>query len=276
VNPSLQPRRIASAARSWLRFHRTGRLAFDAAKLNAAAFELARRAFSNPAIAEAWAEDRAALGEAYASGGLAGGVNPGDRRALHALIMQLEPERVLEIGTHVGASTLAMAQALRAVSAAARLTTVDIRDVNDPCQWQRNGLAMSLREHAARIGCLDRITFEVGSSVEFMRRAEPGFDFIFLDGDHDATTVYREIAAALPLLSLEGVILLHDYYPGGRPLFADGVRIAGPYRAVRRILDECPGIAIHPLGMLPWPTKQGSNITSLALLARARHDGDAR
>ena len=276
MNIPAQPRRIASAVRSWLRFHRTGRLAFDAAPLNAAASELAAQAFSNPAVAEAWAGDSAAIGEAHASGGLAGGVNPGDRRALHALILQLRPERVLEIGTHVGASTLAMAQALRAVSATASLTTVDIRDVNDPCEWQRNGLAMSLREHAARIGCLERITFEVASSVEFMGRAEPGFDFIFLDGDHDAATVYREIAAALPLLAPEGVILLHDYYPGGRPLFEDGVRIAGPFCAVRRILGECPDIAIHPLGTLPWPTKQGSSITSLALLARARHDGDAR
>ena len=98
--------------------------------------ELARRAFSDPAIAEAWAAGRAAIGEAYASGGLAGGVNPGDRRALHALIMQLKPERVLEIGTNVGASTLAMAQALRAVSAAARSPRSISGDVNDPREWQ--------------------------------------------------------------------------------------------------------------------------------------------
>lgn len=268
-----QPRRIASRARSWLRFHRTGRLPFDAAKLEAAAPEIARRAFSDPAIAQAWARDSAAIGAVYPGDGRGGGVNPGDRRALHALIMHLKPERALETGTNVGASTLALAQALRTVSATACLTTVDIRDVNSPCEWQKNGLAMAPRDIAARIGCLDRIGFEVASSVDFMRQARPGYDFIFLDGDHEAATVYREISAALALLSPNGVIVLHDYYPDGQPLFPDGARITGPCRAVRRIQDECPDIAVHPLGALPWPTKQGSNITSLALLGRPGPDG---
>ena len=180
---------------------------------------------------------------------------------------------MLEIGTHVGTSTLSIAQALKSVSPTANLTTVDIRDVNDPREWRKHGLVMSPRDYAGRIGSLDRIRFEATASVAFMRQAKPGFDFIFLDGDHQAATVYREISAALALLSPRGAILLHDYYPDGRPLFADGVRITGPYRAVRRIQGECPGLAVHPLGALPWPTKQRSNVTSLALLSRAGPNG---
>ena len=35
-----------------------------------------------------------------------GGVNPGDRRAIYSLIHYLKPISVLEIGTHIGASTV--------------------------------------------------------------------------------------------------------------------------------------------------------------------------
>ncbi len=66
----------------------------------------------------------------------AGGVNPGDRRALYYLIRALKPARVLEVGTHIGASTVHVAAALRANAReggpAADATTVDIQDVNDP------------------------------------------------------------------------------------------------------------------------------------------------
>jgi len=64
------------------------------------------------------------------------------------------------------------------------------------------------------------------------------------------------------------VILLHDYYPGARPLFPDGNIISGPYRALERIIRENPSIEVRPLGALPWETKLGSHMTSLALVTR--------
>lgn len=42
-----------------------------------------------------------------------GGVNPGDRRAIYHLIRSLKPRSVLEIGTHIGVSTLYIALALK-------------------------------------------------------------------------------------------------------------------------------------------------------------------
>ncbi|MBI3796762.1 MAG: hypothetical protein HY268_07320 [Deltaproteobacteria bacterium] len=35
-----------------------------------------------------------------------GGVNPGDRRAIYHIIRKFKPSAVLEIGTHIGASTV--------------------------------------------------------------------------------------------------------------------------------------------------------------------------
>jgi hypothetical protein len=64
------------------------------------------------------------------------------------------------------------------------------------------------------------------------------------------------------------LILLHDFYPGGKPLTPDGDAIAGPSSAALRISQEVKDIAFIPLGDLPWPTKAGGNATSLALVAK--------
>lgn len=40
----------------------------------------------------------------------------------------------------------------------------------------------------------------------------------------------------------------------------------GPFLAVRRLLREGWPIVVRPLGELPWPTKLGRNVTSLALV----------
>jgi hypothetical protein len=42
----------------------------------------------------------------------------------------------------------------------------------------------------------------------------------------------------------------------------------GLYLAVARLRSEGVGIGVLPLGELPWPTKAGSHLTSLALAGR--------
>jgi hypothetical protein len=66
-----------------------------------------------------------------------------------------------------------------------------------------------------------------------------------------------------------GVIVLHDLFPRLRPLWSNGAVIPGPELATRRLRTENDGLTVVPLGALAWPTKLGSNVTSLALLARA-------
>lgn len=92
-------------------------------------------------INEAFAEDHASIASLYGGHEIHGGVNPGDRRAVYHLIAHFKPKRVLEIGTHVGASTLHMANAIRRFVGRGRLTTVDISDVNGPQgAWKSLGL----------------------------------------------------------------------------------------------------------------------------------------
>ncbi len=217
-----------------------------------------------------WRDSQEILGRFAIPDGT-GGVNPGDRRAVHYLIGGFKPLSVLEVGTHIGASTLHVAAALRASPrAGARLVTVDIADVNDAGKkpWLAYGAASSPRDMIEQAGCGDLVEFVHDTSLNYARTCGSRFDFIFLDGGHRAETVYGEIPVALELLEPGGVILLHDYFPDLKPLWSNGVVIPGPYLAVHRLVSEGLDARVLPLGALPWPTKENSRVTSLALLLR--------
>lgn len=197
-----------------------------------------------------------------------GGVNPGDRRAIYQLIRYFKPMHVLEVGTHVGASTLHIAAALRSNGSGA-LTTVDVVDVNAfDGPWAQHGLRCSPVDAITRVDMLSRVRFVQGRSVDFLgvpaESAE--YDFIFLDGDHEATTVYQELPLAIARLRAGGTILLHDYFPNGEALWKDSPAICGPFEACAKLKSEGTTLDVFPLGELPWLTKFESRVTSLALV----------
>ena len=221
-----------------------------------------------------------------------GGVNPGDRRAIFYLICAFTPRSILEIGTHIGASTLSLALALNmnqrsehgncaSLSASSlthasipekqtKLVSVDVVDVNDSVSrpWLKYGTGHSPIEMIRRVESGHLVEFVVDHSLSYLKRSNDKFDFIFLDGDHGSETVYQEIPDALNLLNEGGVLLLHDYFPGLRPLWSDGSVVPGPCLATERLKDEGADITVNSLGELPWPTKLQSNVTSLALVTK--------
>jgi predicted O-methyltransferase YrrM len=193
---------------------------------------------------------------------LVGAANPGDRKARGCLAAHLGARRILEIGTHIGASTAALASVAEVVS-------VDVIDVNaSDGPWRALGAGESPEAMLQRLGWRARVRFVKQPSLEFMRTTSERFDLVFLDGDHSAVTVYRELAAASRLVNPGGFILLHDYFPGGKPLIRGSEPIPGPFRGVERACRENPTLTVRPLGILPWPTKLGSSATTLALAGR--------
>lgn len=204
-----------------------------------------------------------------------GGVNPGDRRAIYHMVRALAPRSMLEVGTHIGASTRHIAAALKHCRVADPATdykcvTVDIEDVNHPLSgpWRRYGAKRAPREVIESMKCGDFVEFVTEDSLDFLHTRRDNYDFIFLDGDHAAATVYQEVPAALDRLNENGVLLLHDYFPKLRPLWSDGALIPGPYLATERLRSEGAQFKVTPLGELPWPTKLGSCVTSLAVITR--------
>ncbi|MEO8764880.1 MAG: hypothetical protein ABI416_11360, partial [Ginsengibacter sp.] len=116
-----------------------------------------------------------------------GGVNPGDRRALYYLISKLKPSSILEVGTHIGASTLHIASALYMSQIKhgqkAHLTTVDILDVNSTVTkpWLTFGTKYSPSEMINKFNYGSFVTFIADTSLHFASTSKQKFDFIFLD-----------------------------------------------------------------------------------------------
>jgi predicted O-methyltransferase YrrM len=110
--------------------------------------------------------------------------------------------------------------------------------------------------------------FVVARSLDYFAACRERFDLVFLDGDHGARTVYREIAAALAVLAPGGAILLHDLFPAGAAYGPDGSEIPGPRLALERLRAEGAPLLAVPLAPLPWPTLRPDGATSLALLLR--------
>lgn len=230
--------------------------------------------FRCPESDRAWDDLVANVSEFDISDGM-GGVNSGDRRAIYYLLRALKPFSVLEIGTHIGASTVHIAAALASNRGTSHtrepfLASVDIADVNDPESkpWLRQGMKYSPIEMIKKMNLDSFVNFIHRPSMKYFSGCERKYDFIFLDGNHSAKSVYLEIPAALNLLNKGGVILLHDYFSGLEPLWSNGVVIPGPYLATERLKSEGVNIEVVPLGGLPWPTKLQSNVTSLALLLK--------
>jgi predicted O-methyltransferase YrrM len=200
-----------------------------------------------------------------------GGVNVGDRRAIFYLISHFMPKNILEIGTHLGASTIQICSALmRNKSNESKVTTVDIRDVNctDDKPWLKAKSSNSPKSILQSLSLDHCVDFVVDTSTNFLKNTDKIYDFIFLDGDHSATAVYQEVQLSLNKLSENGMILLHDYFPDMKPLWSNGNIIKGPYLAVKKLQSEGLNIEALPLGELPWPTKLGSKKTSLCLLLK--------
>ena len=271
---SILARLIPQAVLDWQadrEFHAIPRLEFPTESLIAAGEISLDRVFRNPEADLAWQKGQEQLRLFDVRDGTTGGVNPGDRRAVFYLITHFRPQALLEVGTHVGASMVHIATALHLNNrseGAAKMISVDIEDLNDPQQqrWLKYGVPHSPRQWADKLGVGQLVEFVTSPSLDYMASCRRKFNFIFLDGDHSQTTVYRELSAALKLLAPGGVILLHDYYPDMKPLWSNNIVLAGPVTAVNRIRSEGVNVRVLPLGELPWPTKCNSNVTSLALL----------
>lgn len=237
-------------------------LPFPSQNLRSASEITIQAIMNDHAIAEAFVEDHARISEAYGAHEIFGGVNPGDRRALYHLVAHFKPRNILEIGTHVGASTIYIAAAAKRY--AGSLTTADISDVNGPLgAWQAYGVTAPPRDFIKRLGLAARF---VTMPAAKMLQGPDRYDLIFLDGDHSALAVYRELSSALQMLNCGGLVLLHDFYPDCKPLTPDGAMIEGPATAAERIRHETSELDFLPLGNLPWQTKGGGNATSLALV----------
>lgn len=127
---------------------------------------------------------------------LSRGIPVADAEALNLLLLLLQshaPTRILEIGTAVGLSSIAMLQACPA----ARLTTIELEEE---------------RYHEAKrnfsdFGVSDRVTAYLGDAGEILSMMDGCYDFVFLDGPK---AQYEKYLFNLKRLLRRGGVLFAD------------------------------------------------------------------
>lgn len=202
-----------------------------------------------------------------------GGINIGDGKALYFLIMHVKPNKILEVGTHVGSSSSFITSAMQNYyNNNIAFISIDKKDVNSNRHYKVNEL--SAYQKLTKLNISPFFKFLTVDSLKFLKseyQNNSKYDLIFLDGNHSSSHVYYEISASLNILNNGGIIIIHDYFPKGRYLWKDNFPILGPYLAVKKIIKLNDNLLLKHLDCLPWKTKQNSNKTSLALLFQKKN-----
>jgi caffeoyl-CoA O-methyltransferase/O-methyltransferase len=133
------------------------------------------------------------------------GSNPIQLCFLQFLVFLQQPQRVLEIGTFVGISTMFLA---RALAPGAMIDTIEKYD-------HFAGIA---RRNFQRNGLLDRIRLLEGDAFEILgsAREKSQYDFVFLDGNKERYGDYFLLLD--PLVRTGGLLVVDDVFFHGDTL----------------------------------------------------------
>lgn len=124
------------------------------------------------------------------------GIPVADDETLNFLLLTLaavNPKRILEIGTAVGLSSVAMLLACPT----ARLTTMELEEER----------YLEARENFVEFGVQDRVNAYMGDAGEILAMMDGEFDFVFLDGPK---AQYEKYLFDLKRLMKKGAILFAD------------------------------------------------------------------
>jgi len=137
----------------------------------------------------------------------AGSTDPATLNALWLLVTRTKPERVLQIGTHIGLSALFLADVMRQQRPDTRLFTIEP---------DTSVLEIS-REFIAAAGLEPFVTFVEGFSTDAgvadALRPHRAFTLVYLDSSHSYGSTLRELEIIFEeekWLDANGMLILHD------------------------------------------------------------------
>ena len=161
-------------------------------------------------------------------------------RLLEFLVFALRPQRVLELGTYSGYSSISMAAAL---PPGGHIDTCEVDETH----------AAVARRYQEEAGVADRITIHLGPALETIERLDGEYDLVFIDADKLTYPVYYE--ALVPRLSANGIMVLDNTLWSGRvaeppdtpetEMFVElNARIAADPRVVAVMLTVRDGVTL--------------------------------
>jgi caffeoyl-CoA O-methyltransferase len=161
-------------------------------------------------------------------------------RLLEFLVFAVRPQRVLELGTYSGYSSLSMAAEL---PPGGHIDTCEVDETH----------AAVARRYLDEAGLGDRVTIHLGPALETIERLEGEYDLIFIDADKIGYSTYYE--ALVPRLSRSGIMVLDNTLWSGRvaeppdspetEMFVElNARIAADPRVVAVLLTVRDGVTL--------------------------------
>lgn len=170
-------------------------------------------------------------------------VSPEAGLMLHALVRNLRPRVVVEVGTFLSVSTHWIASALQANGDGGVIHCFDDFGPVHKGPWRDAEMLSGRREwvmdRLARAGLLDLVRLHPGDSSTQITRAhatlrqEGGVQFAYIDGDHSIPGMTKDFVAVEPVLSTGGYVMVHDVFP----------EQCGGHEGPRHVLDR-----IHTMG----------------------------
>jgi caffeoyl-CoA O-methyltransferase len=128
-------------------------------------------------------------------------VGPLEGQVLGWLVWLSGAQRILEIGTFTGYSSISMALNL---PQGGRIISLDVNE-------ETTAVA---RRYAEEAGVADRIDYRVGPALEALETLDGPFDLVFIDADKENYVNYYE--AVLPKLAERGFIVADNVLWSGR------------------------------------------------------------
>ncbi|MBR5101255.1 MAG: O-methyltransferase, partial [Bacteroidales bacterium] len=98
---------------------------------------------------------------------------------LRHIVLMLQPQRILEIGTFSGYSTIWMAGAL---PEGGRIDTLEINDEMEPL----------IREGFARACVTDRVRLVIGDALDILPLIDETYDLVYIDGNKREYVAYYQ------------------------------------------------------------------------------------
>ena len=148
-------------------------------------------------------------------------------RLLEFLVFALQPQRVLELGTYSGYSTISMAGVL---PPGGHIDTCELDETH----------ATVARRYLEEAGLADRVTIHLGPALETIERLQGEFDLIFVDADKVNYPAYYE--ALLPRLSERGLMVLDNTLWSGRVVHPDDSPETQAIAALNDRIASDPGV----------------------------------
>ena len=150
-----------------------------------------------------------------------GSVSPQMGNFLRALIINIAPKHVIEIGSFIGVSSLWIASAMAEYQRREKLHCIDLFPDHTDNPWCPGVVLtdplnfMSNNMHTC--GFQNHVTLHKGDSTQLLPRIArdigEAIDFVMIDGDHTLEGCIKDFDLIEPYVATGGYILFHDVFP---------------------------------------------------------------